>query len=128
MFKVHSKVIQLYTYIIFKIIFHNKLLQDIDYRSLYYTINFCCWRKGGEEGRSRWRVQPEQALWLEKSQLSFHRVSDIWGEVMQEEKGWQPTTPGVGCWGHPCRFPSSHIQSALNLVIPEVLGSHLGGV
>ena len=34
----------------------NKLLQDIDYSSLYYTINLCCWRKGGEEGRSRQRV------------------------------------------------------------------------
>ena len=77
----------------------NKLLQDIDYSSLYYTINLCCWRKGGEEGRSRWRVQPEQTLWLEKCQLSFHRVSDIWGDVMQKEKVRQPTTPGVGCWG-----------------------------
>ena len=62
-------------------------------------MNLCCWRKGGEEGRSRWRVQPEQALWLEKCQLSFHRVSDIWGDVMQKEKVRQPTTPGVGCWG-----------------------------
>ena len=36
MFQVHSKVIQLYiyTYIIFEIIFHYKLSQDIDYNSL----------------------------------------------------------------------------------------------
>ena len=40
MFQVHSKVIQLYiyTYIIFEIIFHHRLLlQDIDYSSLCYT-------------------------------------------------------------------------------------------
>ena len=40
MFQVHSKVIQLHiqTYIIFQIIFHYRLLQDIDYSSLCY----CC--------------------------------------------------------------------------------------
>ena len=40
MFKVHSKVIQLYkyTYIIFEIIFHHRLF----YSSLHYTVNFCC--------------------------------------------------------------------------------------
>ena len=40
MFQVHSKVIQLYiyTYIIFKITFHYRLLQDIDYSSLCYTV------------------------------------------------------------------------------------------
>ena len=40
-FPVHSKVIQLckYTYIIFDIIFHNRLLQDIDCSSLCYTVN-----------------------------------------------------------------------------------------
>ena len=44
MFLVHSKVIQLYihTYIIFQIIFHYRLLQDIDYSSLCYTVNLCC--------------------------------------------------------------------------------------
>ena len=36
----HSKVIQLYMYIyiIFGIIFHYRLLQNIDYSSLYYTF------------------------------------------------------------------------------------------
>ena len=44
MFQVHSKVIQLYmyTYIIFEIIFHYSLLQDIDYSSLCYTTNLSC--------------------------------------------------------------------------------------
>ena len=44
MFQVHSKVIQLhlYTYIIFQIIFHYRLLQDIDYSSVCNTVNFCC--------------------------------------------------------------------------------------
>lgn len=98
MFQVHSKVIQLCTYIIFKIIFCYKSLQDIDYGSLYYTTYLCFWRKGAEGGSSRQRVQPEQALWLEKSQLSFHRVSDIWGEIMQEEKdqGWDAALPLSG--------------------------------
>ena len=43
MFQVHSKVIQLYmyTYIIFENIFHYRLLQDIDYSSLCYTVQFC---------------------------------------------------------------------------------------
>ena len=31
-----------YTYIIFEIIFHYRLLQDIDYSSLCYTVKFCC--------------------------------------------------------------------------------------
>ena len=44
MFQVHSKVIQLYVYtcIIFQIIFHYELLQDIVYSSLCYTVKFCC--------------------------------------------------------------------------------------
>ena len=44
MFQVQSKVIQLFksTYIIFKIIFHPKLLQYIQYSSLSYTVNLCC--------------------------------------------------------------------------------------
>ena len=44
MFQVHSKAIQLYiyTYIIFEIIFHCRLLQDIDYSYLCYTVNLCC--------------------------------------------------------------------------------------
>ena len=44
MFQVHSKAIQLYidTFIIFEIIFHCRLLQDIDYSSLCYTVNLCC--------------------------------------------------------------------------------------
>mgnify|MGYP000173797179 CR=1 FL=1 len=41
MFHVHSKEIQLYIYIIFEIIFHYRLLQDIEYRSLCYTVNAC---------------------------------------------------------------------------------------
>ena len=32
----------IYTDIIFQIIFHCRLLQDIDYSSLCYTINLCC--------------------------------------------------------------------------------------
>ena len=31
-----------YIYIFFQIIFHYKLLQDIEYSSLYYTVNPCC--------------------------------------------------------------------------------------
>ena len=44
MLQVHSEVIQLYkyTYIIFEIIFHHRLLQDIDHGSLNYTVNLCC--------------------------------------------------------------------------------------
>ena len=44
MLQVHNKVIQLYiyTYIIFEIIFHYRLLQDIDYSSLYYMVNLLC--------------------------------------------------------------------------------------
>ena len=43
MCQVHSKVIQLYiyTYIITEIIFLYKLLQDIDYSSLCYTVKAC---------------------------------------------------------------------------------------
>ena len=43
MFQMHSKVIQWYkyTYIIFEIIFHHMLLQDIDHSSLCYTVNLC---------------------------------------------------------------------------------------
>ena len=42
--QVHSKVIQLYMYtcIIFQIILHYRLLQDIDYSSLCFTVKFCC--------------------------------------------------------------------------------------
>ena len=45
MLLVHSKVIHvlyIYTYIIFEIMFHYRLLQDIDSRSLCYTVNLCC--------------------------------------------------------------------------------------
>ena len=40
-FPVHSKVIQvyIYTYIIFEVILHYKLLQDIDYNFLCYIVN-----------------------------------------------------------------------------------------
>ena len=43
MFQMHSKVIQLHkhTHIIFEIIFHHRLLQDIDYSSLWYIVNLC---------------------------------------------------------------------------------------
>ena len=43
MLQVHSKLIQLYiyTYIVFEIIFHYRLLQYIDYSSLWYTVNLC---------------------------------------------------------------------------------------
>ena len=44
-FQVHSKVIQLYiyiVYIIFQIIFHYRLLQNIDYSFPCYTVNLCC--------------------------------------------------------------------------------------
>jgi len=43
MFQVHNKVIQLYiyTYIIFDIIWHYRLLQDNDYSSLHDTVNLC---------------------------------------------------------------------------------------
>ena len=39
----HNKVVQLYkyTYVIFEIIFQHRLLQDIDYSSLCYTVNLC---------------------------------------------------------------------------------------
>ena len=42
--QVHSKVIQLYKYmcIIFEIIFHHRVLHDIDYGSLWYALNLCC--------------------------------------------------------------------------------------
>ena len=44
MFQVRSKVIQLYVYtcIIFQITFHHRLLQDIVYSSLCYTVKLCC--------------------------------------------------------------------------------------
>ena len=44
MLQMCSKMIELYisTYIIFEIIFHCMLLQDIDYSSLCYTVNLCC--------------------------------------------------------------------------------------
>ena len=32
----------IHTYIIFEIIFHCRLLQDIEYSSLSYTVNLCC--------------------------------------------------------------------------------------
>ena len=32
----------IYTYIIFQIILHYRLLQDIDYSSLFYTVKLCC--------------------------------------------------------------------------------------
>ena len=53
-FQVYSKVIQLYIYmciyvymhvyiyILFQIVFHNRLLQDIEYSSLCYTVGLCC--------------------------------------------------------------------------------------
>ena len=42
MFQVKSKVIQLYiyTYVIFKIILHYRLLQVTDFSSLSYIVNF----------------------------------------------------------------------------------------
>jgi len=49
MFQVYSKVIKLYIYMcvyiyiyIFQIVFHYRLLQDIDYSSLCYTVNAYC--------------------------------------------------------------------------------------
>ena len=56
MFQVYSKVIQLYTYtyislyyiilyyinILFQILFHYMLLQDIEYIFLCYTVGPCC--------------------------------------------------------------------------------------
>ena len=43
MFQVYSKVIQLYiyTYILFQILFHHRLLQDIEYSSLSHTVGPC---------------------------------------------------------------------------------------
>ena len=38
MFQVYSKVIQRYMYILFQILFHYRLLQDIEYSSLCYTV------------------------------------------------------------------------------------------
>ena len=40
-FQVYSKVIQLYIYF-FPILFPYRLLQDIEYSSLCYTVNSCC--------------------------------------------------------------------------------------
>ena len=49
MFQVYSKVIQLYIQlymiyilILFQILFHYRLLQDIEYSSLCYTVGPCC--------------------------------------------------------------------------------------
>ena len=44
MFQMHGKMIQLYKYvcIIFQIVSHYRLLQDIDYSSLCYTVNISC--------------------------------------------------------------------------------------
>ena len=41
-FVLYSKLIQLYTYIFFLILFHDALLQDIEYSSLYCTVEQCC--------------------------------------------------------------------------------------
>ena len=44
MFQVHGKMIQLYKYtcIIFQIVSHYMLLQDIDYSYLCNTVNISC--------------------------------------------------------------------------------------
>ena len=44
MFQVYSKVIQLYIYIciLFQVLFHYRLLQDIEYSSLCYMVGPCC--------------------------------------------------------------------------------------
>ena len=42
MFQVYSKVIVSHIYILFQILFHYKLLQDIEYSSLCYTVGSCC--------------------------------------------------------------------------------------
>ena len=43
MFQMHSKVMQLYiyTYIIFQITSHYRLLQDFGYSSLCHTVSLC---------------------------------------------------------------------------------------
>ena len=41
MFQVYSKVIQLYMYNLFQILFRYRLLQDIEYSSLCYTVGPC---------------------------------------------------------------------------------------
>ena len=41
-FVLYSKLIQLYTYIFFLILFHDALLQDTEYSSLYCTVEQCC--------------------------------------------------------------------------------------
>ena len=38
----YSSVIQLYIYILFHMLFHYGLSQDIEYRSLCYTVGPCC--------------------------------------------------------------------------------------
>ena len=38
----YSKVIQIYIYIIYHILFHYGLLWDIEYSSLCYTVGPCC--------------------------------------------------------------------------------------
>lgn len=39
MFQVYNKVIQLHIYILFQNLFHYRLLQDIEYGSLYYIVD-----------------------------------------------------------------------------------------
>ena len=41
MFQVYSRVIQLYIYILFQILFHYRLLQDTEYCSLCYMVGPC---------------------------------------------------------------------------------------
>ena len=37
-----SDSVIVYIYILFQILFHYRLLQDIEYRSLCYTVGPCC--------------------------------------------------------------------------------------
>ena len=62
MFQVHSKVIQLYiyTFIIFEIIFHYRLLKDIDCSSLCYTVNLYCLFKQFSYLSSKWVVKQQR--------------------------------------------------------------------
>ena len=39
----HNKVIHIYIYILFQILFHYRLLQDIEYSSLCYTVRLPWW-------------------------------------------------------------------------------------
>ena len=41
-FLLYSKVTQLYVYILFNILFHYGLSQEIGYSSLCYTVGLCC--------------------------------------------------------------------------------------